>query len=853
MLHEYAHAIWHKILGEPEKKSYEEIAPQFYPEIPEDGYGYVRATLSTLQGDEKASEFYTRKSDAFVSDQARNKISDEFAESFTWYKVDPDWFKVFAPARAHWFNGLSNILSANKIVEKSALVLEGGEAVVLGDVVDPGLQLTDSRRYLALQAEEVLTDVLADQGKVLNDVVWIVSHGEFIHDGTPKSIDLIVLTRGGPEVSEFVEGPVHLWITGDSGKADRLVHEYTSPRIVGKPRFAKILQNTMIKAIDPEQPDKILTLMDEVGFAPEDKVELMLHPKQEMWELLKHHGHDDKSLALVESNAHPIRVHVLDSAPEYVMKAVLLSVGNYIYFNQLSDEEFINRLDNWLDKSPDTQKEMFSKMETSKDEPLASQVKQFFAIGKSLSDAHKQNMLKEMRTVIPFIIYDKVIDESIAKRDLPKGHIDETAYVSTQDITTPIETHYSLGEHQAKRAGKHYDLRIALGDKAWSWSLRDMPKDKKKMTLAVLQPPHSIQYMKWEGIIPEGYGAGDVKINDARKIDITRWGERQKTFRVLSGPYKGHYNLIHWTGRMWLMHKKPEFRDPIIPQFHPHRLRAPVTEEMWENPRYIMQPKVDGARYLLYVGDKENRVLSRHRHESGRHVGKHVERTDNLPHIRDLQFPGVTDAVIDGEVFIKDQPTTTSVMGSDPDRSRMIQDKHGKPTYIAFDLLRLNGEDIRKMPYEQRLALLQKILPQNKYLRLTSSFRDNKIKQCRDLLNQGWEGIVFKDSQGKYTDNFSAKFKKKENWDFIVMGATPGTGKFEGQVGALELGRWDPASKSWVSAGRVGTGINDQTRLWLTQHMDELVNNKSVVQVGGMSTTKAGKVTCACLPINSHR
>ncbi len=88
-------------------------------------------------------------------------------------------------------------------------------------------------------------------------------------------------------------------------------------------------------------------------------------------------------------------------------------------------------------------------------------------------------------------------------------------------VVTDGQWEYGVHEHHAHRAGKHYDLR--LGDpetkKAHSWALRYLPKPGEKR-LAVRQPDHTMKYMDFEGNIPSGYGAGDVKLHARGKAKI---------------------------------------------------------------------------------------------------------------------------------------------------------------------------------------------------------------------------------------------------------------------------------------------------------------------------------------------
>lgn len=80
---------------------------------------------------------------------------------------------------------------------------------------------------------------------------------------------------------------------------------------------------------------------------------------------------------------------------------------------------------------------------------------------------------------------------------------------------------FTIQEHHAERAGKHYDLRLIKGNKAYSWALRYLPQQSGEKRLAVAQPVHTKNYATtFEGNIPEGYGKGDVTIFDRGKATV---------------------------------------------------------------------------------------------------------------------------------------------------------------------------------------------------------------------------------------------------------------------------------------------------------------------------------------------
>ena len=98
----------------------------------------------------------------------------------------------------------------------------------------------------------------------------------------------------------------------------------------------------------------------------------------------------------------------------------------------------------------------------------------------------------------------------IAKEYAPG--IPKKGKISVIPSTTNQLWEFSVQEHDAKRAGLHYDLR--LGDnnanKAYSWAIPKWPKPGEKR-LAIRTNDHTIPYMDFIGTLPKGYGQGTVK------------------------------------------------------------------------------------------------------------------------------------------------------------------------------------------------------------------------------------------------------------------------------------------------------------------------------------------------------
>lgn len=130
---------------------------------------------------------------------------------------------------------------------------------------------------------------------------------------------------------------------------------------------------------------------------------------------------------------------------------------------------------------------------------------------------------------------------------------------------------FVVHEHHAKRL--HYDLRLEIGGELKSWAIPKgpslCPTDKR---LAVNVPDHTIEYIDFEGIIPEGhYGAGPVVVWDAGEFIPLDSDDPEKSlkagklsFELKGKKLKGVFALARMkglprsTGKEWLLMKKKD-------------------------------------------------------------------------------------------------------------------------------------------------------------------------------------------------------------------------------------------------------------------------------------------------------
>ena len=225
-------------------------------------------------------------------------------------------------------------------------------------------------------------------------------------------------------------------------------------------------------------------------------------------------------------------------------------------------------------------------------------------------------------------------------------------------------------------------------------------------------------------------------------------------------------------------------------------MKAVLTDERFSDPAWIFERKLDGIRCIAVRDGGPVRLLSR----------------NDLS--LDSRYPEIATALgaeprerfaIDGEVV--------AFEGAQTSFARLAQRGHRRVRVFlyVFDVLWLDGCDVRPLPLSARKRLLRSELTFADGVRLTPHRNGAGEAMFAEACRKGWEGVIAKRASSPYADRRSRdwlKFKCEQGQELVVGGYTAPQGA-RTEFGALLLGHYDGDALRY--AGKVGTGFDQAT------------------------------------------
>ena len=405
---------------------------------------------------------------------------------------------------------------------------------------------------------------------------------------------------------------------------------------------------------------------------------------------------------------------------------------------------------------------------------------------------------------------------------------------------------------------RHYDFRLEHDGVLLSWAVPKGPSpDPADKRLAVHVEDHPVDYIHFEGLIPEGnYGAGAVIVWDRGRWEAVKdikqgFADGKLLFDLYGYKLRGRWTLVKTkrSPKDWLLIKERDSyvktgdearlpEDSVLSgrsveglaggddpgarldelcaaagaaraatRFGAVKPMLATAGKAFSDPAWVFEIKYDGYRLLAGKEHGQVRLISRNSHDFTRVFPEIGEVLAALPYEHFL---------LDGEVVVHDEQGLPSFAGMQQ-RGRLTRDAdigraavRWPATFYAFDLLLFGDHDLRRLPLRSRKSLLAELLPSVGPIRLSEHIEGAGEAMFAQLKQLGLEGIVAKRADSAYVGRRSAdwiKVNTRSSDDFAVAGYTPAKGS-RTDFGALLLAQ--RGADGWCYAGRVGGGFGAQ-------------------------------------------
>ncbi len=470
-----------------------------------------------------------------------------------------------------------------------------------------------------------------------------------------------------------------------------------------------------------------------------------------------------------------------------------------------------------------------------------------------------------------------------------KRKFEDTPEPAPKEINPPkTEGRFFIQRHDATRLHYDFRLEIGGTLKSWAVP-KGPPMFPGKKALAMMVEDHPIEYGDFEGNIPEGnYGAGSVMLWDKGKFDLLDIadGEAQirrgdLKFRLHGKKLNGDFALVLMKGRgkgnEWLLIKKQdEFVDPdwdveehavsvktgrtqeeiaenlkakkapakkrkaapkkkaaVDPSGLPGAKASAMPEDLapmmafsTDKPPagkdWLYEIKWDGVRALCFIGEGKIHMISR----NGNSFDRQYPELSVVPH-----FVNAETAVLDGEIAALDEKGRPSfgviqprIHQTDPNTISHLA-RNNPVKLFLFDLLYLDGYDLRGVPLVERKEALKRILEPGDRIQYSEHFAAKGEEMLDVARRHGLEGVMAKKADSKYESRRSnswLKIKVTGQQEFVICGFTHGE---RSTFSSLVLGLYDRGELTWV--GNVGTGFNEKSLQQISAKLQPLITKKT--------------------------
>jgi bifunctional non-homologous end joining protein LigD len=252
-------------------------------------------------------------------------------------------------------------------------------------------------------------------------------------------------------------------------------------------------------------------------------------------------------------------------------------------------------------------------------------------------------------------------------------------------------------------------------------------------------------------------------------------------------------------------------------------MMAQISDHIPRGGDWLFEVKWDGVRAVAFVENESVRLQSR----TGNRCERQYPELSAIPH----QLAAET-AILDGEIAVLDAKGVSQfhliqprIMNADPN-SIAHMSRNTPVVYFVFDLLYLDGYDLRGVRLDERRKLLEEIVAPDAVFRVSAAFPGAGEEMLEAARENGLEGLLAKLASSRYESKRSSdwlKIKIVTQQEFVIGGFTEPQGD-RSHFGALVLGVYEDGKLNWV--GNAGTGFDQKTLAFLYSRLKPLITSK---------------------------
>ena len=402
----------------------------------------------------------------------------------------------------------------------------------------------------------------------------------------------------------------------------------------------------------------------------------------------------------------------------------------------------------------------------------------------------------------------------------------------------------------------HYDFRLEMHDVLKSWAVpKGIPLKNGETRTGFETEDHPIDYLQFEGIIPEGqYGGGTVMVWDigtyeplegnfwkgaltiflsgkklkgewtVRRADSEngkpRWliiktggdakpiSKRRESVSALTGrtmdKIAGEQSAVWHSNRGAAPEKKPaRVKEPRYVK----PMKATAVAELPVGDEWIYEIKWDGYRSLALKHGDSVRLLSL------KEKSLTSDFHDVVAALHDIR---ADTAILDGEIVAIDAQGRPSFQVL---QNRKSLGRGWNIVYYAFDLIQLEGDNLFSLPLHERKAKLKEIIAGTE-VRYSAELEASPDVLIETVHRAGLEGVIAKRRDSPYRAGTRVtswlKFKLNKAQEFVIGGYKPDGDSFQ----SILPGFYE--RKKLIFCGKVRQGFNPAVRTRLMKEMRSL-------------------------------